>query len=175
MVKVPPDHPPGADAVSSPCVRLNTRSMHTPLVWARLCMTSDAAWDTKAYYGSGRAPACDPMSNSPPARECGCRKLLFCPGTAQKTEASRAHHPLARSLSLSRVAQGRHERMTTPHAALAPRYSKSREGQLSRLYFNGLWQIQPRATSPLMEYGEFDRTDQPVDGLQQAQPRYAVL
>lgn len=89
MVKVPPDHPPGADAVSSPCVRLNTRSMHTPLVWARLCMTSDAAWDTKAYFGSGRAPACDPMSNSPPARECGCRKLLFCPGTAQKTEASR--------------------------------------------------------------------------------------
>ena len=64
MVKVPPDHPPGADAVSSPYVRLNTRSMHTPLVWARLCMTSDAAWDTKAYFGSGRAPACDPMSNS---------------------------------------------------------------------------------------------------------------
>lgn len=87
-------------------------------------------------------------------------------GTAQKTEASRAHRPLARSLSLSRVAQGRHERMTTPHAALAPQYNKSQEGQLSRLYFNGLWQIQPRATSPLMEYGEFDRTDQPVDGLQ---------
>ena len=79
-----------ADAVCSPCVRLNTRSMHTPLVWTSLCMTSDAAWDTKAYFGSGRAPACDPMSNSPPARECGCRKLLFCPGTAQKTEASRA-------------------------------------------------------------------------------------
>ena len=53
-------------------------------------MTSDAAWDTKAYFGSGRAPACDPMSNSPPARECGYRKLLFCPGTAQKTEGSRA-------------------------------------------------------------------------------------
>lgn len=80
----------GADAVSSPCVRLNTRSMHTPLVWARLCMTSDAAWDAKAYFGSGRAPACDPMSNSPPARKRRCRKLLFCPSTAQKTEASRA-------------------------------------------------------------------------------------
>lgn len=157
MVKVPPDHPPGADAVSPPCVRLNARSMHTPLVWAGLCMTSDAAWDTKAHFGSGRAPACVPMSNSPPAQECGCRKLLFCPGTAlktefsahstsdfgcgfrvetgtaQKTEASRIHHPLAHSLSLSRVAQGRHERMTTPHAALAPRYNKSRERQLSRL------------------------------------------
>lgn len=158
MVKVPPDHPPGADAVSSPCVRLNTRSMHTPLVWARLCMTSDAAWDTKAYFGSGRAPACDPMSNSPPARECGYRKLLFCPGTAQKTEGSRAldfrfrlrfssrnrhrakkaeasriHHPLACSLNLPRVVQGRHKRMTTPHAALAPQYNKSRERQLSRL------------------------------------------
>lgn len=84
MVKVPPDHPPGADAVSPPCVRLNARSMHTPLVWAGLCMTSDAAWDTKAHFGSGRAPACVPMSNSPPAQECGCRKLLFCPGTAQK-------------------------------------------------------------------------------------------
>lgn len=84
MVKVPPDHPPEAGAVSPPCVRLNARSMHTPLVWTSLCMTSDAAWDTKAYFGSGRAPACDPMSNSPPARECGCRKLLFCPGTAQK-------------------------------------------------------------------------------------------
>lgn len=52
-------------------------------------MTSDAAWDTKAYFGSGRAPACDPMSNSPPARECEYRKLLFCPGTTQKTEVSR--------------------------------------------------------------------------------------
>lgn len=83
--------------------------------------------------------------------------------------------PLARSLNLPRVAQGRHERVTTPHAALAPQYNKSQEGQLSRLYFNGLWQIQPRATSPLMEYGEFDRTDQPVDGLQQAQPRRPVL
>ena len=199
MVKVPPDHPPGAGAVSPPCVRLNARSMHTPLVWAGLCMTSDATWDTKAYFGSGRAPACDPMSNSPPARERGCRKLLLCPGIAQKTEGSRTldfrfrlrfssrnrHRtedgsfprtsPLARSLSLSRVAQGRHERMTTPHAALAPQYNKSRERQLSRLYFNGLWQIQPRATSPLMEYGEFDRTDQPVNGLQQAQPRRPVL
>lgn len=158
MVKVPPDHPPGADAVGPPCVQLNARSMHTPLVWAGLCMTSDAAWDTKAHFGSGRAPACDPMSNSPPARECGCRKLLFCPGTAQKTEASRAldfrfrlrfssrnrHRtkrrklpahiaPPARSLSLPRVAQDRRERMTTPHAALAPQYNKSREGQLSRL------------------------------------------
>ena len=146
-----------ADAVCSPCVRLNARSMHTPLVWTGLCMTSDAAWDTKAHFGSGRAPACDPMSNSPPARECGCRKLLFCPGTAQKTEGSRALNfrfrlrfssrnrhrtkdgsfprtcPLARSLNLPRVAQGRHERMTTPHAALAPRYNKSRERQLSRL------------------------------------------
>ena len=64
--------------------------LHTPLVWARLCMTSDAAWDTKAYFDSGRALACDPMSNSPPARKRRCRKLLFCPGTAQKTEASRA-------------------------------------------------------------------------------------
>lgn len=80
-----------------------------------------------------------------------------------------------RSLSLPRVAQDRRERMTTPYAALAPQYNKSQEGQLSRLYFNGLWQIQPRATSPLMEYGEFDRTDQPVDGLQQAQPRRPVL
>ena len=44
------------DAVSSPCVRLNTRSMHTPLVWTSLCMTSDATWDTKAYFGSGRPP-----------------------------------------------------------------------------------------------------------------------
>lgn len=86
-----------------------------------------------------------------------------------------AHRPLARSLNLPRVAQDRRERMTTPHAALAPQYNKSREGQLSRLYFNGLWQIQPRATSPLMEYGEFDRGNQPVNGLQQAQPRYAVL
>lgn len=168
MVKVPPDHPSGADAVSSPCVRLNTRSMHTPLVWARLCMTSDAAWDTKAYFGSGRAPACDPMSNSPPARECEYRKLLFCPGTTQKTEVSRTldfrfrsrfssrnrnrtkdgsfprtSPPPARSLNLPRVVQGRHERMATPHAALAPQYNKSREGQLSRLYFNGLPQTQP--------------------------------
>ena len=95
--------------------------------------------------------------------------------TAQKTEASRAHRPLARSLNLPRVVQGRHERMATPHAALAPQYNKSRERQLSRLYFNGLWQIQPRATSPLIEYGEFDRTDQPVNGLQQAQPRRPVL
>ena len=97
------------------------------------------------------------------------------PTPRKKAEASRIHHPLARSLSLPRVAQGRHERVTTPHAALAPQYNKSQEGQLSRLYFNGLWQIQPRATSPLMEYGEFDRTDQPVDGLQQAQPRRPVL
>lgn len=88
-----------ADAVCSPCVRLNARSMHTPLVWTGLCMTSDAAWDTKAHFGSGRAPACDPMSNSPPARECGCRKLLFCPSTAQKTEASRAHAPLRAALT----------------------------------------------------------------------------
>ena len=97
------------------------------------------------------------------------------PASHKKTEASRAHRPLARSLSLPRVAQDRHERMTTPHAALAPQYNKSREGQLSRLYFNGLWQIQPRATSPLMEYGEFDRGNQPVNGLQQAQPRRPVL
>ena len=123
----------------------------------------------------GASPRMRPVANSPPARECGCRKLLFCPGTAQKTEASRAHRPLARSLKLPRVAQDRRERMTTPYAALAPQYNKSQEGQLSQLYFNGLWQIQPRATSPLMEYGEFDRTDQPVDGLQQAQPRRPVL
>ena len=97
------------------------------------------------------------------------------PTPHKKTEASRAHRPLARSLKLPRVAQDRRERMTTPYAALAPQYNKSQEGQLSRLYFNGLWQIQPRATSPLMEYGEFDRTDQPVDGLQQAQPRRPVL
>ena len=76
-----------AGAVSFPCVRLNARSMHTSLVWAGLCMTSDTTWDTKAYFGSGQVPACDPMSNSPPARECGCRKLLFCPGTALKEEA----------------------------------------------------------------------------------------
>ncbi len=95
--------------------------------------------------------------------------------TAQKDGSFPRTSPLARSLSLSRVAQGRHERMTTPHAALAPQYNKSRERQLSRLYFNGLWQIQPRATSPLMEYGEFDRTDQPVNGLQQAQPRRPAL
>ena len=76
-----------ADAVCSPCVRLNARSMHTPLVWTSLCMTSDATWDTKVYFGSGATPpACDPMSNSPPARECGCRKLLFCPSTALKEE-----------------------------------------------------------------------------------------
>lgn len=31
------------DAVSFPCVRLNARSMHTSLVWAGLCMTSDTA------------------------------------------------------------------------------------------------------------------------------------
>lgn len=116
------------------------------------------------------------MSNSPPARECGCRKLLFCPGTALKEEArARIAHPLVRSLSSPRTGKDRRERVTTPHAALAPQYNKSQEGQLSRLYFNGLWQIQPRATSPLMEYGEFDRTDQPVDGLQQAQPRRPVL
>lgn len=162
MVKVPPDHPPGADAVSSPCVRLNTRSMHTPLAWAGLCMTPDAAWDTKAHFGSGRAPACDPMSNSPPARECGCRKLLFCPGTTQKAEASRAHRPLARSLSLPRVAQGRHERMTTPHAALAPQYNKSRERQLFRLSL--LW-IAANSTA----------RDQSVDGMRRIQPRHTVL
>ena len=45
-----------ADAVSSPCVRLNTCSMHTPLVWTSLCMTSDTTWDTKAYFGSERPP-----------------------------------------------------------------------------------------------------------------------
>lgn len=200
MVKVPPDHPPGADAVSPPCVRLNARSMHTSLVWAGLCMTSDAAWNTKAHFGSGRAPACDPMSNSPPARERGCRKLLLCPGIAQKTEgsrtldfrfrlrfssrnrhrtkkteASRAHRPLARSLNLPRVVQGRHERMTAPHAALAPQYNKSREGQLSWLYFNGLWQIQPRATSPLTECGEFNRGIQSFNGLPQTQPHRPAL
>lgn len=95
--------------------------------------------------------------------------------TAQKGGSFPRTCPLARSLSLPRVAQGRHERVTTPHAALAPQYNKSQEGQLSRLYFNGLWQIQPRATSPLMEYGEFDRGNQPVNGLQQAQPRHTVL
>ena len=73
--------------------------MHTPLVWTGLCMTSDAAWDTKAHFGSGRAPACDPMSNSPPARECGCRKLLFCPGTAQKAEGPAHIAPLRAALT----------------------------------------------------------------------------
>lgn len=51
--------------------------------------------------------------------------------------------PLARSLSLPRVAQDRRERMTTPYAALAPQHNKSRERQLSRLYFNELPQTQP--------------------------------
>lgn len=148
-------------------------------------------------------PACDPMSNSPPARECGCRKLLFCPDTAQKTEGSRALNfrfrlrfssrnrhrtkdgsfprtcPLARSLKLPRVAQDRRERMTTPYAALAPQYNKSQEGQLSRLYFNGLWQIQrqiqPRTTSPLMEYGELNRGMQSFNGLPQTQPHRPAL
>lgn len=83
--------------------------------------------------------------------------------------------PLARSLKLPRAGKDRRERVTTPHAALAPQYNKSQERQFSGFHFNGLWQIQPRTTSPLMEYGEFDRTDQPVDGLQQAQPQYAVL
>lgn len=97
------------------------------------------------------------------------------PTPRKKAEASRIHHPPVRGLSLPRAGKDRRERVTTPHAALASQYNKSQEGQLSRLYFNGLWQIQPRATSPLMEYGEFDRTDQPVDGLQQAQPRRPVL
>lgn len=97
------------------------------------------------------------------------------PTPSKKAEASRIHHPLVRGLSSPRTGKDRRERVTTPHAALAPQHNKSQEGQLSRLYFNGLWQIQPRATSPLMEYGEFDRTDQPVDGLQQAQPRRPVL
>lgn len=147
----------------------------------------------------GASPACVPMSNSPPAQECGCRKLLFCPGTAQKAggpahstfdfgcgfrvetdtaqkaDASRAHRPLARSLNLPRVAQGRHERMTTPYAVLAPQYNKSREGQLSQLYFNGLWQIRPRTTSPLTEYGEFNRDMQPFNGLPQTQPHRPAL
>lgn len=95
--------------------------------------------------------------------------------TAQKTEASRTHRPLARSLNLPRVAQGRHERMTTPYAALAPQYNKSREGQLSRLYFNGLWQIRPRTTSPLMEYGELNRGMQSFNGLPQTQPHRPAL
>lgn len=95
--------------------------------------------------------------------------------TAQKTEGSRAHRPLARNLNLPRVVQGRHERMTAPHAALAPQYNKSREGQLSWLYFNGLWQIQPRATSPLTECGEFNRGIQSFNGLPQTQPHRPAL
>lgn len=97
------------------------------------------------------------------------------PTPRKKAEASRAHRPLARSLNLPRVVQGRHERVTTPHAALAPQYNKSREGQLSWLYFNGLWQIQPRATSPLMEYGEFNRGIQSFNGLPQTQPHRPAL
>lgn len=97
------------------------------------------------------------------------------PTPHKKTEASRAHRPLARSLNLPRVVQGRHERMTAPHAALAPQYNKSREGQLSWLYFNGLWQIQPRATSPLTECGEFNRGIQSFNGLPQTQPHRPAL
>lgn len=97
------------------------------------------------------------------------------PTPHKKTDASRAHRPLARSLNLPRVAQGRHERMTTPYAALAPQYNKSREGQLSQLYFNGLWQIRPRTTSPLMEYGELNRGMQSFNGLPQTQPHRPAL
>lgn len=97
------------------------------------------------------------------------------PTPHKKTDASRAHRPLARSLNLPRVAQGRHERMTTPYAVLAPQYNKSREGQLSQLYFNGLWQIRPRTTSPLMEYGEFNRGMQSFNGLPQTQPHRPAL
>lgn len=96
-------------------------------------------------------------------------------GTAQKTEASRTHRPLARSLNLPRVAQGRHERMTTPHAALAPQYNKSRERQLPGFHFNGLRQIRPRTTSPLTEYGELNRGMQSFNGLPQTQPRQQAL
>ena len=83
--------------------------------------------------------------------------------------------PLARSLSSPRAGKDRHERMTTPYAALAPQYNKSRERQLSRLYFNGLWQIQPRTTSPLMEYGELNRGMQSFNGLPQTQPLRPAL
>ena len=163
MVKMPPDR-----LLGSRCRLLSLRAAQCAL-YAHAPGMDEPLHDVRCNMGhegvlrlgGDPPPACYPMSNSPPARECGCRKLLFCPGTAQKTEASRAHRPLARSLKLPRVAQDRRERMTTPHAALAPQCNKSQEGQLSRLYFNGLWQIQPRATSPLMEYGEFDRA-QPV-------------
>lgn len=97
------------------------------------------------------------------------------PTPHKKTEASRAHRPPARSLKLPRVAQDRRERVTTPHAALAPQYNKSREGQLSRLYFNGLRQIRPRATSPLTEYGELNRADQSFNELPQTQPHQQAL
>lgn len=146
-----------ADAVCSPCVRLNARSMHTPLVWTSLCMTSDATWGTKAYFGSGATPrmrsdvqfaACAGMrmpqtsilprhrtkDGSLPRTRLPISVAVFKskPTPRKKAEASRAHRPLARSLSLPHVAQGRHERMTTPRAALAPQYNKSRERQLFR-------------------------------------------
>ena len=84
------------------------------------------------------------------------------PTPRKKAEASRIHHPLARSLNLPRVVQGRHERMTTPHAALAPQYNKSRERQLFRLPL--LW-IAANSTA----------RDQSVDGMRRTQPRHTVL
>ena len=51
-------------------------------------MAPYAAWGAKAHFGlGGEPPACDPMADSPPARECRCHKLPFCPSTAQKEEA----------------------------------------------------------------------------------------
>lgn len=72
------------------------------------------------------------------------------PTPHKKTEASRTHRPLARSLCLPRVAQGRHDRMTTPHAALAPQYNKSRERQLSQL---SLQWIAANSTAPTSSSG----------------------
>lgn len=201
MVKVPPDR-----LLGSRCRLLSLRAAQCAL-YAHAPGMDEPLHDVRCNMGhegvlrlGGDPPACDPMSNSPPARERGCCKLLSCPGTALKTEASRAldflfrlrfssrnrhrakkaeasraHRPLARSLKLPRVAQDRRERMTTPYAALAPQYNKSQEGQLSRLYFNGLWQIQPRATSPLMEYGELNRGMQSFNGLPQTQPHRPAL
>lgn len=97
------------------------------------------------------------------------------PTPSKKAEASRIHHPLVRGLSSPRTGKDQRERVTTPHAALAPQYNKSQEGQLSRLYFNGLWQIQPHTTSPLTEYGELNRGMQSFNGLPQTQPHRPAL
>ena len=90
----------GADAASLPCVRPDTRSIHAPPVWASPAwrpMQHGARRLTSAW---GEPPACGPMADSPPARECRCRKLPFCPSTAQKEEAARAS-PTPKTISNS--------------------------------------------------------------------------